>query len=64
MTTLDEIRTERERRERVALERAAKLPAGDYYASGNWLYTRNGGRVVECETHSDAVMVMMAAPKA
>lgn len=68
MKTIGDIRKERERREAVARERAAALPPGDYFAAGNGLYERSKSLrsrlVLECETHTDAVMVMLVAPKA
>ena len=64
MVTVAEIRAERERREAVAQERASKLPPGDYYASGPWLCRHGAGGVLKCETHIDAVMVIVRAPKA
>jgi hypothetical protein len=46
-------------RQAKAKERAATLPRGDYYAYDNWLYERQAGPVLECESHWDACLVMM-----
>ncbi len=64
MSSVDAIRVERERREAVARERAAKLPAGDYYADG-WDVCEHGGRLVlQCESHWDACLVLLALGQA
>lgn len=62
--SVEAIRAERERREAVAAERAAKLKPGDYYADGNEV-REHGTRatVATCESHWDACLVMLAAPK-
>lgn len=57
MGELSVTRTERETR---AKERAATLPDGDYSAYNNWLYERQLGPVIECESHWDACLVMIA----
>lgn len=63
--TADQIRIEREAREAKAAERAATLPPGEHYhASDNHVafYDRVDGicRVMECETHWDACLVLLA----
>lgn len=61
--TVDDIRRERETREQRAIERASKLaPDGDYYASGTAVLHRGFGKVVECESHWDACLVLLALP--
>lgn len=62
--TVEAIREERERREAAAAERAAKLDAGlDLYADGKTVRER-GRVIVECETHWDACLVLLAYGKA
>ena len=67
MQTVETIRLERERRERVARERAASLPPGDYFASGiSLMEHRKGERprfTLQCESHIDACLVLMATRK-
>lgn len=47
-----------ERKARAA-ERAATLPAGDYHARDNFVTTM-AGDVLECESHWDACLVLLA----
>lgn len=56
---LDRIRAQRLAQETRAKERAMDLPKGDYYAYDNWLYERQLGPVIECESHWDACLVMI-----
>lgn len=63
MTTLEQIKTEREAREVSAKLVAAALPAGDYYADGNDCVNRLTGVKTPCATHWDACLVMLAAAK-
>lgn len=64
--TVEQVTEQRLRRERKAAERASQLEPGDYYASGNFLMRRMPGAsavgsvVMECETHWDACLVMIA----
>lgn len=60
---LDQIRAQRLAQETRAKERAAALPEGDYSAYDNWLYERQLGPVIECESHWDACLVMIAYAK-
>lgn len=57
---------EREAREAIALERARSLGAGDYFASGRFVATHTPERgivnVLECESHWDACLVLLATP--
>lgn len=67
--TVDDVRREREAREARANERAAKLaPLEDYFASDRFvaIHTPEKGivNVVECESHSDAVMVIVSPYRA
>lgn len=62
--SIEQVRIDREDREVRAKERASILPPGDYYAYDNFVYERQLGEVMECESHWDACLVMMATPKA
>lgn len=71
--TVKAIRVERERREAVARDRAAALqPGSDLYADGFYVMGRYLDRfdnmtrkvVVECESHWDACLVLLAYGKA
>jgi hypothetical protein len=59
------VRTHRERKEEEAALIAAAIPPGDYYASGRNVIERgSAGKVVcECETHTDAVRVLLRIAK-
>lgn len=69
IVTVEDIRKDRERREIRAIERADQLEPGDYYASDNFVCVRSpqgsifGTVAVECETHWDAVLVLIALSK-
>lgn len=61
--SVQEIKSDRERREAIAADRAAKLPAGlDIYADGNAVRER-GRLVLRCESHWDACLVLLAYGK-
>lgn len=68
MATLETIRMEREAAEARAKVRAARLDPDDYFASDNnvcvynHLYQRID-IVLECETHWDACLVLLATKK-
>lgn len=72
--SVEAIRIERERREAVAATRAGTLREGlDLYASGNYVMGRYSTQfddmptnkvVIECETHWDACLVVLAYGKA
>ena len=67
--TVNDVRCEREAREARANERAAKLvPLEDYFASGPFvaMHTPEKGivNVIECESHFDAVMVIVSPYRA
>ncbi len=62
--TAEQVRAEREAREADARQRASALPPGDYYASGADVVDRATRQpVLTCKDHSDAVRVMLAAPR-
>lgn len=64
MTTLEQVRADREAREAAAKERASTLEKREYFADDNFVsYWENGKavRAVECESHWDACLTMMAA---
>jgi hypothetical protein len=63
MTTLDQIRGDRIAQYERANDRAAKLAPGDYYASSCDVVERTAGVILTVETHWDACLVMLAAPK-
>lgn len=68
MVSLDEIRLDRERREAVAADRARLITARDCFTSGKNVCTYNDKyqRIdveIECETHWDAVLVLLAMSK-
>jgi hypothetical protein len=50
--------TDAERKARAA-ERAATLPPGEYHAYNNSVATMQG-KVIECESHWDACLVLLA----
>ena len=64
MMTVEQIRVDREAREAFAKQRASTLDPRDYFADDNTVsYWENGKAIValECETHWDACLTMMAA---
>lgn len=74
MNTIEQIRLERLMHEEVADKRAAALPPGDYYASGHHVMRRVRSdepmvgsvasvNVMKCESHWDACLVVLRAPK-
>lgn len=67
ITTLEDIRTERELREHRAARRAATLnPKLEYHASGNYVARFENNQelmIVGCESHWDACLVLLALPE-
>ena len=62
--TPEQVRINRELREARASIRAAKLPPGDYSAYGNQVICNESHNpVVECESHWDACLVLLAINK-
>lgn len=61
MASIEAIRLDREARERRAKQRADGLAPGEYYAAGDMvLATGNPDFLLQCESHWDAVLVLMA----
>lgn len=59
--TVEQVRADREARERRAAERAKDIPPGEYHAYDNFVVcNRTYETVVECETHWDACLVLIA----
>lgn len=63
--TVEQIRAQREMREARAAERAKTLGPGDYFAFDNFVCSRVSRQaVMECESHWDACLVLLAASRA
>jgi len=59
--TVEQVRADREARERRANERAKDIPPGNYHAYDNFVVNSDTrATVVECETHWDACLVLIA----
>lgn len=59
--TVEQVRADREAREQRAKERAKDIPPGNYHAYDNFVVNSDTREsVVECETHWDACLVLIA----
>lgn len=64
MTTIEQIRTEREAREADAQRIAATLPPGDYHAYSNTVVDSNSRETVaSVASHWDACLILLAIGK-
>lgn len=62
--SVESVKEEREMREKRAKERAMTLPPGDYHASDEFVVnTKTYEAVMECESHWDACLVLIAIPR-
>lgn len=61
---VDQIRMDRERREREAARIAADIPPGDYSASGNDVIEHGTRAIIAtAASHWDAVLILLAISK-